>query len=491
MATETDMLIIGAGFSGLTMALEARRRGISDIVILEKAGDIGGTWRENTYPGVACDIPSHLYSMATHLNANWSRAYAGGAEIQSYLQQIALSEGLYDLCRFYQELSSARWDGTRWQVETKGGHRWSARFLVSAIGALHFPRTPDIPGACSFSGPSFHSAEWDHDIALAGKRIAVIGTGASAVQFVPEIAKSAQHVTIFQRSAPYVLPRPDGPIAPWVRRLYRRLPVLPRVRRHLIYLLFEFRHRVFRREPRAVAFAMKMWRQAMDSAISDPALKKALTPDYAIGCKRILSSNDWYPALARNNVDVVPHGVASIDRHEITATDGTRVEADILIWGTGFHVTDMVKRLNITGADGLTLKQAWADGMKANLGTAIAGFPNLFMLLGPHTGLGHNSVVLMIEAQVAHVGRVLDAMERQGVRIVETDANKQSAFTQEMQDRHAHSIWQAGGCTSWYQDADGRNTTLWPGTVSEFRKRMARSGLEQYHTVPETSGDNP
>ncbi|SDW77103.1 Predicted flavoprotein CzcO associated with the cation diffusion facilitator CzcD [Ruegeria halocynthiae] len=489
MATKTDMLIIGAGFSGLTMALEACRRGISDIVILEKAGDIGGTWRENTYPGVACDIPSHLYSMATHLNPHWSRAYAGGAEIQSYLQQVARSERLYDLCKFHQELRLARWDGARWQVETVDGHRWSARFLVSAIGALHIPRIPDIPGADSFPGPSFHSAEWDHSIAHDGKRIAVVGTGASAVQFVPEIAKSAQHITIFQRSAPYVLPRPDGPIAPWVRRLYQRVSLLPRIRRHLIYLLFEFRHRVFRGEPRAVAFAMKMWRQAMDGAISDPELRAALTPDYAIGCKRILSSNDWYPALVRDNVEVVPHGVASINQGEITAADGTKSKADILIWGTGFQVTNAVERLNIIGVNGLTIKQAWTGGMEANLGTAIAGFPNLFMLLGPHTGLGHNSVVLMIEAQVAHIGRVLAAMSRQGVRIVEPDADKQARFTQEMQDRHASSIWQAGGCTSWYQDANGRNTTLWPGTVAEFRKRMARSGLEQYQLISEMGGD--
>ncbi|EEE36456.1 cyclohexanone monooxygenase [Rhodobacteraceae bacterium KLH11] len=490
MSNSTDMLIIGAGFSGLTMALEARKRGISDITILEKAGDIGGTWRENTYPGVACDIPSHLYSMATHLNPHWSRAYAGGAEIQAYLQNVARTEGLYKLCRFHQALRSARWDGAQWQVETMDGQRWSARFLVSAIGALHLPRRPDIPGACDFAGPSFHSAEWDHNTALQDKRVAVIGTGASAVQFVPEIAKTAQQVTIFQRSAPYVLPRPDGPIAPWVRQLYHHLPILPRIRRHLIYMLYEFRHGVFRGEPRAVAFAMKMWQRTMDQAISDPALKQALTPDYAIGCKRILSSNDWYPALARHNVRVVPHGVALIDPHHITATDGTRAEADILIWGTGFHVTDMVERLSITGAEGLTLRQAWADGMEANLGTAIAGFPNFFMLLGPHTGLGHNSVVLMIEAQVGHIGRVLTAMQQKGLRSVEADTAKQAEFTREMQDRHANSIWQAGGCTSWYQDAQGRNTTLWPGTVSEFRKRMAQSGLEQYHTVTEKGGES-
>lgn len=487
MVHSTDMLIIGAGFSGLIMAIEARKRGIRDIAILEKADDLGGTWRENTYPGVACDIPSHLYSMATHLNPNWTRAYAGGAEIQAYLKKVARDEALYDLCHFHQHLKSAAWDGTRWQVETEAGDRWSARFLVSAIGALHLPSIPDIPGIDSFPGPRFHSAQWDHNADLTGKRIAVVGTGASAVQFVPEIAQTARHVTIFQRSAPYVLPRPDGPIAPWVRRLYDRIPLLPKLRRKLIFTVFEYRHRVFSGQERMVNFAMKMWRKSLDEAISDPAQRSALTPGYRIGCKRILSSNDWYPALARDNVEVIPHGVASIDGDRITAVDGSETQADILIWGTGFHVTDVVDRLDITGADGLTLKAAWADGMQANLGTAIAGFPNFFILLGPHTGLGHNSVVLMIEAQVAHIGHVLGEMSGAGLSAITPDAAKQATFTKEMQDRHADSVWQAGGCTSWYQDALGRNTTIWPGTVAEFQKRMAQSGLEQY--MPIDNGD--
>lgn len=488
MDYQTDMLIVGAGFSGLTMAIEARKRGIKDIAILEKANEIGGTWRENTYPGVACDIPSHLYSMATHLNPDWSRAYAGGAEIQAYLKKVCLDEGICELCHFGQQLKSARWDGMRWQVETESGQRWSARFLVSAIGALHLPSIPDLPGADSFPGPCFHSAEWDHDTSLEEKRVAVVGTGASAVQFVPEIAKTAAHVTIFQRSAPYVLPRPDGPIAPWLRRLYRSIPVLPWARRKLIYMVFEYRHRVFRGEKRMVNFAMKMWRKSLESAIADPGLRKQLTPDYRIGCKRILSSNDWYPALARENVTVLPHGVASIEGDQIISSDGSRTQADVLIWGTGFHVTDVVERLDITGSDGLTLRQAWSDGMKAHLGTAIASFPNFFILLGPHTGLGHNSVVLMIEAQVRHIGRVLDQMNRDGLLIITPRPDYQEAFEQEMRERHEGSVWQVGGCASWYQDAQGRNTTLWPGTVSEYEKRMAQSGLEQYQPAPSSGG---
>ncbi len=489
MTQKTQMLIVGAGFAGLTMALEARKRGIRDIIILEKADDIGGTWRENTYPGVACDVPSHLYSMATHPNPDWSQSYAGGAEIQAYLQNVARDEGLYDLCQFNQRLKFARWDGDHWHVESESGQTWTARFLVSAIGALHIPSIPAIPGADSFPGPSFHSAEWDHDIDMTGASVAVVGTGASAIQFVPEIAKTAKQVTVFQRSAPYVLPRPDGPIAPWVRRLYRRVPLLARIRRGLIFAFFEFRHRVFRGEKLMVAYAMNMWRKSLHGAISDPAEREKLTPDYQIGCKRILSSNDWYPTLTRDNVHVIPSGVASIDGDKILATDGSETQADILVWGTGFHVTDIAERLDITGLDGLTLRQAWSDGMQANLGTAVAGFPNFFILLGPHTGLGHNSVVLMIEAQVSHIGEVLSAMADQGLDAITPHAEKQEAFTKEMQDRHADGVWKSGGCTSWYLDAKGRNTTLWPGTVAEFQKRMARSGMEHYGPAPDAAGD--
>lgn len=490
-ANDSDILIIGAGFSGLIMALEARRRGLGRITILEKADDVGGTWRENTYPGIACDIPSHLYAMASHPNPDWSRCYAGGAEIWAYLQRIARDEGLYPLCRFGQTLKSARWDGARWQVETEQGERWSAPVLVSALGALHVPRIPGIPGAAGFPGPAFHSAQWNHDVDLAGKRIAVVGTGASAIQFVPEIAKTAARVSVFQRTPPYVLPRPDGPIPPWLRALHRYLPPTRALRRWLIYTVYELRHAVFRGQPRAVRLAMKMWRRELDRSIADPELRAALTPPYRIGCKRILSSNDWYPALARDNVDLITAGVERIDGDTLTATDGRQVQADVLIWGTGFHVTDALNRLDITGAGGLRLEQAWAGGLQAHLGTALAGFPNLFFLLGPHTGLGHNSVVLMIEAQVAHIGRLLARMRDQELAAIEPRPEAQAAFEAELDARLSGSVWQAGGCVSWYQDAAGRNTTLWPGTAGEFRKRMAAAGLEQYRPAVAAAPPEP
>ncbi|MEO1687213.1 MAG: NAD(P)/FAD-dependent oxidoreductase, partial [Pseudomonadota bacterium] len=364
----TDILILGAGFSGLAMAMEARRRGFDDISILEKADDVGGTWRENTYPGVACDVPSHLYSFANHLNPDWSTCYAGGGEIWAYMKNVAQREGLYELCRFGRTFRSAVWDGARWQVETEEGERWSARVLVSGLGALHIPKTPDIPGVESFPGTMMHSARWDHSVDLAGRRVAVIGSGASAVQFVPAVAQTAARLTVFQRTAPYVLPRPDGPIRPWVRALYRRFPILPRLRRRLIFKFFEMRHATFRGEARAVRIGMKFWRRALEKSFPDPADQARLTPDYRIGCKRVLSSNDWYPALARDNVDLVTSGLERFEGRTLVAGDGTRVEADVVVWGTGFHVADSLARMDFRGVDGRPIAEAWKNGLEAHLG---------------------------------------------------------------------------------------------------------------------------
>ncbi|MEM1313707.1 MAG: NAD(P)/FAD-dependent oxidoreductase [Pseudomonadota bacterium] len=489
---ETDLLILGAGFSGMIMAMEARKRGFDDLLILEKADEVGGAWRENTYPGVACDIPSHLYSFASHPNPDWSTCYAGGGEIWAYMKDVAKRENLYEIIRFGRVFQSARWDGDRWLVETEGGERYAARVLVSGLGALHIPQTPDVPGLADFPGAHFHSARWDHALDLAGKRVAVIGTGASAVQFVPVIARSAAQVEVFQRTAPYVLPRPDGPIAPWVRALYRAVPALPRLRRWLIFKVFELRHATFKGDERAVKFGLRMWRKALEKAIKDKDFQQTLTPPYRIGCKRVLSSNDWYPALARDNVRVIPEALASIEGATLIAGDGTRVEADVVIWGTGFHVTDGLLRLDLRGEGGVPLAQAWSEGIEAHLGTAMTGFPNLFLLLGPHTGLGHNSVVLMIEAQAEHVGRLLETMRAQGLAAVEPRPKAQAAFETEMDDRLASMVWQAGGCTSWYQDDSGRNPTLWPGTVAEYQARMAEAGLDQYRpaqTAPDAAPD--
>ncbi|MEM6438411.1 MAG: NAD(P)/FAD-dependent oxidoreductase [Pseudomonadota bacterium] len=488
---QTDVLILGAGFSGMIMAMEARRRGFDDVLILEKADEVGGTWRENTYPGVACDVPSHLYALASHPNPDWSTCYAGGGEILAYMKDVARRENLHDIIRFGRVFASAEWDGARWQVATEAGERYCARALVSGLGALHVPRTPPIPGLESFPGTRFHSARWDHDAVLRGKRVAVIGTGASAVQFVPQIAPQAAETIVFQRSAPYVLPRPDGPIAPWVRALYRAAPALARLRRRLIFTVFELRHALFRGEAVAVRMGLRMWRKPMERAVRDPELRRILTPDHRIGCKRVLSSNVWYPTLAGEDVRVLPAALERIEGSSLIASDGTRIEADVIIWGTGFHVADRLAELDIKGEDGIALKQVWSEGLQAHLGTAVAGFPNLFFLLGPHTGLGHNSVLLMIEAQAEHVGRLLETLRDQGLAAAAPKADLQAAFEAEMQGRLSSMVWQAGGCTSWYLDEAGRNATLWPGTVAEYRARMAGAGLEQYRVAGRSTDPDP
>lgn len=481
-AHETEILIVGAGFSGLIMALEARRRGFRDVTILEKAEELGGTWRDNTYPGVACDIPSHLYSMADRPKADWSRVYSPGPEIQDYLLDVAARDGLRERVRFGRELRSARWDegARRWEVETMQGERWRARVLVSAVGALHRPRPPAIEGLEGFAGPHWHSAQWRHDVDLAGKRVAVIGAGASAIQFIPEVAKRAAHLSVFQRSAPYVLPRMDGPIPPAKRRLFAALPPLRWSQRRFYYWFQELRHGAFAGKPGAVRMVMKMWRKHLETAIRDPELREKLTPHYEIGCKRILLSNDFYPALARKNVSLVTEPIARIRPEGVETADGAVHEADALIYGTGFHVTDALTALDIRGRGGRPLSQAWAGGMSAHLGMSVAGFPNLFFLLGPHTGLGHNSVVLMIEAQAAHLGRLLDAMRGERLSAVEPRPERQKAFCEGVAERLDGMVWMQGGCASWYQDEHGRATTLWPGTVREYERLMARAGLEDY-----------
>jgi len=491
IAAAPEILIVGAGFSGLAMAMEARKRGFDDVVILEKAEELGGTWRDNTYPGVACDIPSHLYSFADHPKPDWTRAYAEGPEIQRYLLAVAEAEALRPLIRFGRTFRRAAWDDAarRWTVETEAAGTGAAetfrpRVLVSAVGALHVPATPDLPGLDGFAGPVFHSARWRHDVPLAGRRVAVVGTGASAVQLVPEIAREAAEVTVFQRTPPYVVPRQDGPIPPWMRALNRALPILPAIRRRLIHAMHEAQHAVFRGRPLAVRLAMRQWRRNMERHIHDPAMREALTPDYRIGCKRILSSNDWYPALARPNLRLIPEGVAEIRPNAVVAASGREAPADVLILATGFHVTDTLGALDIRGAGGRSLAEAWADGIHAHLGAAVAGFPNLFLLLGPNTGLGHNSVVLMIEAQAAHVARLLAEMRAADIDAVAPRPEAEAAFAAEMRERLAASVWQAGGCRSWYQDAAGGNPTLWPGTVGEFQRRLAAADLAQYRPVP-------
>ena len=473
MSTDVRVAIVGAGFSGVGMAIRLRELGERDFVVLERGDDLGGTWRDNRYPGCACDVPSHLYSYSFAPNPDWSSTFSGQAEIWAYLRACAQRGGVLEHVRLGHEVGEAAWDEAsgRWQIDTSRG-RFTAQVLVSAMGALSEPARPAIPGLEAFAGPVFHSAAWDHDHDLTGERVAVIGTGASAIQFVPQIQPRVGRMHVFQRSAPWILPRPDRPLHGLERRLYRRLPAAQRLMREGLYYAYEakilpFVHR------RLSPLPTRMARRHLHKQVADPALRARLTPDYTIGCKRILISDDYYPALTRPNVELVTAPIAAIDDGAVVTADGTRRAVDTIILGTGFHVTDVAAAHRLRGREGRLLSDVWQGSPQAYLGTAIAGFPNLFMLVGPNTGLGHTSMLVMIEAQIAYVAECLAAMDDRGARALEVRPEVQAAYNADVQQRMENTVW-TSGCASWYLDDRGRNTTLWPGSTVGFRRALRR-----------------
>ena len=481
-ASETlAVLIVGAGFSGLAMAIRCRQAGIGPLRVIEKADGIGGTWHDNTYPGAACDIPSHLYSLSFAPKADWSRMYAPQPEILAYLRDTAERNGLMPLIQLGTTFTGATWDAERalWHVETDRG-RITARAIVAGMGGLHHPAFPDIPGRDAFAGPAFHTAAWDHSAALAGKRVGVIGTGASAIQVVPELAAVASHLTLFQRTPPWIMPKNDHAIAERARDRYRRLPLSRRLERARLFWLHEVRALLgFTKVSKLTGQAESLARHHLAKAVPDKALRAKLTPNYRFGCKRVLISDDYYPALQRPNVTLETDGIARITETGVTTESGRHHELDVIVYATGFDVAATFARMHLVGRDGRSLTEAWAGGVGAYQGITVAGFPNFFMLLGPNTGLGHNSVVSMIEIQVQHVLDCLKVLGR-GTKTVEVRPEAQARFVDRLQSRMADSIWQAGGCRSWYLDATGRNTTLWPDSVMAYRRSARRARLGDY-----------
>ena len=481
-ASETlAVLSVGAGFSGLAMAIRCRQAGIGPLRVIEKADGIGGTWHDNTYPGAACDIPSHLYSLSFAPKADWSRMYAPQPEILAYLQDTAERNGLMPLIQLGTTFTGATWDAERalWHVETDRG-RITARAIVAGMGGLHHPAFPDIPGRDRFAGPAFHTAAWDHSAALAGKRVGVIGTGASAIQVVPELAAVASHLTLFQRTPPWIMPKNDHAIAERARDRYRRLPLSRRLERARLFWLHEVRALLgFTKVSKLTGQAESLARHHLAKAVPDKALRAKLTPNYRLGCKRVLISDDYYPALQRPNVTLETDGIARITETGVTTETGRHHELDVIVYATGFDVAATFARMHLVGRDGRSLTEAWAGGVGAYQGITVAGFPNFFMLLGPNTGLGHNSVVSMIEIQVQHVLDCLTALGR-GTKTVEVRPEAQARFVDRLQSRMADSIWQAGGCRSWYLDATGRNSTLWPDSVMAYRRSARRARLGDY-----------
>jgi len=484
----TDVAIVGSGFSGLGMAIRLERAGRGDFVVLEKGRDVGGTWRDNTYPGASCDVPSHLYSFSFALNPDWTHSFSPQDEIWSYLRGCAESAGVTDRLRFEHEVVAARFEPgvRRWRIETTRGVL-CARVLVSGTGPLSEPKIPEVPGLESFPGPVFHSARWDHGVELTGKRVAAIGTGASSIQFVPEIRPRAGKVLVFQRTAPWVVPRRDRSISPAERAVYRRIPATQMLARAAIYWFRELYLLGFLHPERAKAAARLALRH-LHKQVANPEMREKLTPDYTIGCKRILISNDWYPALQEPNVELLTGGLREVRGSTLVSGDGQEREADVIIFGTGFHVTDMPFAERVFGADGRSLADVWALGSEAYLGTSVAGFPNFFMLIGPNTGLGHNSMVFMIESQLSYILDALRAMDSTGEDVLSVRRSVQSSYNLELQERLQPTVWNAGGCRSWYLDPRGRNTTVWPGFTWEFRSRTRKFDLASY-APPESPTD--
>ncbi|MGN6610192.1 MAG: flavin-containing monooxygenase [Angustibacter sp.] len=475
--TVHEAVVVGTGFGGLAAAIELQRNGISDVVLLEKADSLGGTWRDNRYPGCACDIPSHLYSFSFAPSARWSRAYAEQPEIWDYLRRVADQFEVAQRIRYGEELVEATYDGGVWHLRTARSTRLSARSLVLATGALSEPFVPPLPGLESFRGNVFHTATWPDDDteAIDGRRVAVLGTGASAVQAVPQIAQRAAHLTVLQRTPSWIIPKGDREITLKEQERLERKPWLYRLVRAGLYWRNESRVLAFTTAPSVMRLLELMARRHLRRQVDDAATRKALTPTYRMGCKRILISNDYLPTFNRANVDLVTSPVAAVEPDAVITTDGARHPIDTLVLSTGFKVTEPYDRLTVTGPGGRTLREAWSAGMQAHLGVTVAGFPNLFLVVGPNSGLGHNSMVFVIEAQTRYLAQCIRLRDRAGARSVSVPQQVQDAFNAELERRSKHTVW-ASGCRSWYLDRFGNNRTLWPSSSLSLWRRTRRVG---------------
>ena len=460
--------ILGTGFAGLGLAVRLKQAGMHDFVLLERASDVGGTWRDNTYPGCQCDIPSHLYSFSFAPNPDWSRLFPIQPEIQEYLRGVARDFDVLPHIRFDHEVTGAEWDedAALWRIATSQGSV-TAHIVVTGQGGLSEPSIPDLPGLDRFEGPAFHSAEWDHEHSLDGERVAVIGTGASAIQFIPYIQPKVGKLTLFQRTPPWVMPHPDRPIRPAEKRLFRRFPVTQRLFRAAIYAFFESRVVPFTMAPSLMKAGERIALRHMAEDVPDRELRRKLTPRYRMGCKRVLMSNTYYKALAQPNAEVVTDGIKEIRERSIVTADGTEHPVDTIIFGTGFHVTDLPMTEFVRGRGGRTMSEVFQGSPQAYLGTTVAGFPNMFMLTGPNTGLGHNSIV-----------------KRRGAGVFEVRPEVQEAFNAELQEQLEGTVWNSGGCSSWYIDRNGKNTVLWPTWTWKYRRSTRRFDAENYNLEP-------
>jgi cation diffusion facilitator CzcD-associated flavoprotein CzcO len=483
---DVDVAIVGAGFAGLGMGIQLALRGRESFVVLERAEEVGGTWRDNRYPGVACDVPSHLYSFSFRPKADWSTVFASGAEIQAYLRQCASEERLRSRIRCSAEVRHAQWDAHdgRWRVTTGVG-TYRARTLIMAAGRLSEARIPDVGGLSGFPGPVFHSSHWDDDVTLSGRRVGIVGTGASAAQIVPQLAGTAGRLVVFQRSAPYVVPRGDRSYTEDERQRFERDPEAAR----------RLRDRLFWEAEQAIA-QRKGVRPDIDllreralghlaAQVPDPELRARLTPDYEIGCKRVLLSDEFYPALDRDDVTLESSALDRVEGDTAIAASGARYRLDVIVLATGFLSTRPPFAQRIVGRDGVLLAARWAKGMVAHASTAVYGFPNMFVLDGPNASLGHNSAIHMIETQIGYVLGALDYLATAPDAVLEVTAAAEQAYTRDIDAMSRSTVWIRGGCNSWYvDDRSGRLTLLWPDSAQSFRERNGVFDPRPYRLDP-------
>lgn len=480
-AESLGIAIIGGGFAGIAMAIRLAEAGRKDFAILEKASSLGGTWRDNTYPGCACDIPSRLYSYSFATDGDWSRRYAPQPEILAYMEKVARRYDVHRTTKFDTAVEKIVWDDTsrKWHLTASDGRRFTARVVVSAVGGIHIPHVPDLPGLDAFAGPAFHTARWQHDVDLTGKRVAVIGTGASAIQVVPEIATSAERLHVFQRSAPWVLPRGDKPISPVGRWLDAHVPGLRALRRQMTYWSNEARAIPFTKNPRLVGHPQRKAKVHMKRSGAGYRLRLKLEPSYALGCKRVLKSDDYYATVTKDHVEVVAESIDRIGRWDITTQDGVVRPVDAIVLATGFKPFNLTDAVDVSGRGGQSLAEIWHDGPQAYHGMTVAGFPNLFLIMGPNTALGHNSILVMIEAQVGAIMQYLGWLDRDELPAVEVTSEAQTAFNGSLEEQFERTVWRNSPlvgtgdklvppCNGWYRHASGRNHVIWPGSASSY-----------------------
>ncbi len=485
---DTDhVLIVGAGFAGLGMGIRLKQSGIHDFTILERSDRLGGTWRDNTYPGVACDIPSHLYSYSFEPNPYWSRLFAPQEEILAYLERCADKYGVRQHIRFGTAVTGASFDerSGQWTVTTSQGMTLRCRVLVSGSGhALSKPVYPDVPGRERFRGKTMHSSRWDHTYALAGKTVAVIGTGASAVQIVPSIANDVERMFVFQRTAAWVQSKPERLFSEREQHLFRDRPYVQKLVRGAIYGVFEALALGYVVEPRLNRLRELACLRFLRETVPDPVLREKLTPNFRLGCKRILVSSDYYPALQRANVELVTEPIAEIREHSIVSGDGKERALDAIVYATGFEASEAKPPFPMAGRGGLDLKEVWKQGVTAYGGTTISGFPNAFLLVGPNTILGHSSMIFMMESQFAYVLDAIRTIRSRRLKYVDVRRDVEGAYNDRLQKRLARTVWSSGGCVSWYMTRSGKNTVTWPGFTFEFRHQMRRFDAESYVLAP-------